>query len=68
MPDHSEMMFFVSSEVWTITNYSVFRAALQMPLSRVKVSTYNKNNIIGYYLPVGVNPNYNVPKINHNFN
>jgi hypothetical protein len=36
MPGNGEMIFCVFSGVWIITNYPVFRAALQMPLSWAK--------------------------------
>jgi hypothetical protein len=36
------MMFFVLTEVWIITNYPVFRAALQIPLSWAKKPARSK--------------------------
>jgi uncharacterized protein (TIGR02594 family) len=34
--------------------------------NQVKISTWNKTKVSGYYLPVGVVPNYNVPVVNFN--
>lgn len=36
--------------------------------NQVKVSTYKKIKVEGYYVPVGLSPNYNVPIIKFNFN
>lgn len=36
--------------------------------NQVKISTYNTSNVMRYVMPIGVEPNYNVPTINHNFN